>query len=85
LLLLKQREKKRTEEVPNEVPTMQKATLWLAHLGGYVDQKSPPGAITIGRGFERVRAVAEAFEELNLTPRLAPKAPKKPGRAARTG
>lgn len=88
LLLLKQKQKKRNEEVPNKVPTMAKATLWIAHLGGYVDQKSPPGAITIGRGFERVRAVAEAFEALELTPLLPPtalKAPKKPRKAVRTG
>ncbi len=85
LLLLKQKEKKRTETIPNEIPTMGQATRWLAHLGGYVEQKSPPGAITLGRGLKRVRAGAEMLEALELTPLVTLEPAKKPRKARRTG
>lgn len=66
LLLLKRREKKRTEEVPDATPSIAQATRWIAELGGYTGKSSggPPGSITIGRGLQRVRAAAEALEQL---------------------
>jgi hypothetical protein len=67
LLLLKRRWKKRTETVPDAIPSMQQAVRWLADLGGYTGKSSggPPGAITIGRGLAKVRAAAEVIEELD--------------------
>jgi hypothetical protein len=62
LLVLKRRQKKRTEHVPDGVPTMAQATRWIADLGGYTGKSSggPPGSITIGRGLERLRHGVEA-------------------------
>jgi Transposase DNA-binding/Transposase Tn5 dimerisation domain len=61
LLALKRRRKKRTESVPDRVPTMAQAVRWLADLGGYTGKSSggPPGSITIRRGLERVMMAVE--------------------------
>jgi len=66
LLLLKRKEKKRTESVPNAIPTIATATRWLADLGGYTGKSSggPPGAITIGRGLQRVLDGADVLAAL---------------------
>jgi len=62
LLVLKRRYKKRTETVPDTMPTMGQAVLWMAELGGYTGKSSggPPGSTTIGRGLERLKISAEA-------------------------
>jgi hypothetical protein len=62
LIALKRRIKKRSEHIPDGMPTMAEAALWLADIGGYTGKHSggPPGAITIGRGLERVQNGAEA-------------------------
>lgn len=73
LLLLKHREKKRTETIPqNIIPTMSQAVRWIADLGGYVGNRSsgPPGATTIGRGLERVTAASEVMEALRTAGKL---------------
>jgi hypothetical protein len=64
LILLKREHKKRTETVPDGIPTIAQATRWIADLGGYTGRSSggPPGSITIGRGFERVRIAAQVLE-----------------------
>jgi hypothetical protein len=61
LVALKRRQKKRTELVPDGLPTMAQATRWIADLGGYTGKSSggPPGSITIGRGLERLRHAVE--------------------------
>jgi hypothetical protein len=66
LILLKRRYAKRTEKITDDVPTISIAVRWIAELGGYTGKSSggPPGAITLGRGFEKVRAAAEVLEEL---------------------
>jgi hypothetical protein len=66
LILLKRKYKKRTETIPDSVPTMADATKWIAQLGGYTGKSSggPPGSITIGRGFERLRSAAAVVEML---------------------
>jgi hypothetical protein len=66
LVLWKRRTKKRTEAVPKNAPTIGEAVLWIAQMGGYTGKSSggPPGAITIGRGLDRLRQRAEALEDL---------------------
>jgi hypothetical protein len=63
LLLLKRRSKKKTETIPDSVPTIAQATLWLAELGGYTGKSSggPPGTITISRGLAKLRSAADAI------------------------
>ena len=69
LVLLKRREKKRTEPIPDVPPDIATAVRWIADLGGYTGNSSsgPPGTIVIRRGFTRVRAAADALEQLGLT------------------
>jgi hypothetical protein len=45
---------------------MGEAVLWITQLGGYTGKSSggPPGAITIGRGLDRLKERAEALEDL---------------------
>jgi hypothetical protein len=66
LLLLKRAAKKRTEQVPDDVPSLGQAVRWLADLGGYTGKSSggPPGTITISRGLQRVRDAAAVLEQI---------------------
>lgn len=63
LVLLKRRSRKKNETIPDAVPSMQQATLWLAELGGYTGESSggPPGTTTISRGLFKLRAAADAI------------------------
>ena len=63
LILLKRRSKKKNETIPDSIPSIHQATLWLAELGGYTGKSSggPPGTITISRGLAKVRAAADAI------------------------
>jgi hypothetical protein len=56
--------KARNETIPEGMPTIAQAVLWIAELGGYTGKSSggPPGSTTIGRGLERLMIWAEAFE-----------------------
>jgi hypothetical protein len=67
IILLKRRYKKRTEHIPDSMPTIAQATTWIAELGGYTGKSSggPPGAVTIGRGLQKVRGAAEVLQELD--------------------
>jgi hypothetical protein len=62
LLVLKRRYKKRTESVPDAMPTMAQAVRWIADIGGYTGKSSggPPGSTTIRRGLERLKNGVEA-------------------------
>jgi hypothetical protein len=64
LILLKRR--KRTEVIPDTMPTLGQATLWIAQLGGYMRQSdgSPPGSITIHRGLNELRVAARLLKAL---------------------
>jgi hypothetical protein len=64
LILMKRKYKKKTETIPDSMPTIADAALWLAEMGGYTGKSSggPPGSITLARGLERVRIAAEAIE-----------------------
>jgi hypothetical protein len=66
LIALKREQKKRTETVPDGVPTIAQATRWLADLGGYTGKSSggPPGSITISRGLQHVVDGARAIQAL---------------------
>jgi hypothetical protein len=67
LILLKREQKKKTEVVPDTMPTIAQATRWIADLGGYTGRSSggPPGAITIRRGLEYLRPAAELLRQLD--------------------
>ena len=56
--------KKRTETVPDDMPTIATAVLWIAQWGGYQGKSSggPPGSTTIGRGLERLLVFTQGFE-----------------------
>lgn len=71
LYLAKERQKKKTEVLPDRPPTLAEAVRWVADLGGYTGKSSggPPGAITIGRGLLYLRIVTETLEALRLKPR----------------
>jgi hypothetical protein len=68
-ILLKRRQKKKTETIPDGMPTISQIVLWIAELGSYTGKSSggPPGVITISRGLEKVRAAALAVEELRAS------------------
>jgi hypothetical protein len=67
LILLKREQKKKTEVVPDSMPTIGEATRWIADLGGYTGKSSggPPGAITIRRGLEYLRPAAQLLRQLD--------------------
>lgn len=67
LILLKRRQKKKTETVPDTTPTIGQATRWIADLGGYTGKSSggPPGSVTIRRGLEKVATAANVLRELD--------------------
>jgi hypothetical protein len=66
LILLKRQHKKKTEVVPDAMPTIAQATRWIADLGGYTGRSSggPPGAITIRRGLEYLAPATELLRRL---------------------
>lgn len=66
LIILKRDQKKRTEVVPDGIPSIGQATVWLAELGGYTGKSSggPPGGVTIGRGLEKVASAAALLEAM---------------------
>jgi hypothetical protein len=67
LILLKRRYAKRTEVIDDVVPTLERATRWIAEIGGYTGKSSggPPGSVTIARGLERLRMATEILEALH--------------------
>lgn len=72
LTLMKRKYAKRTETIPDSMPSMADAVRWLAELGGHTGRKSsgPPGAVTIRRGLEFITPIALAFEALESDPDL---------------
>jgi hypothetical protein len=72
LLELKRRNKKRTETIPDSVPTLGQAIYWLAELGGYTGKSSggPPGSITIRRGLDYIAPAAALLESLEQQGKL---------------
>jgi hypothetical protein len=72
LIALKRRNKKRTETIPDSIPTLAQAIYWLAELGGYTGKSSggPPGSITIRRGLDYIAPAAALLESLESTGNL---------------
>lgn len=72
LIVLKREQKKLKEVVPETMPTIGQAVLWLAELGGYTGRSSggPPGAITIRRGLDDVESAAKAIAVIADRPEL---------------
>ena len=72
LIELKRRNKKRTETIPDDVPTLGQAMYWLAELGGYTGKSSggPPGSITIRRGLDYITPAAQLLEQLDRDGKL---------------
>jgi hypothetical protein len=71
LIILKRRQKKRTETIADTMPTINQAVVWIAELGGYTGKSSggPPGSITIRRGMDKIRTAAELLEALEESDR----------------
>lgn len=61
LIALKRKYKKRTENVPDGIPSMAQAVRWIADLGGYTGKSSggPPGSIVLTRGLLRLAAAVD--------------------------
>jgi hypothetical protein len=70
LVTLKTEIKRRTETVSADGLTVATAVHWVAEIGGWVRQKSPPGATTIGRGLERVEFAARLMARLRGAGRM---------------
>src|SRR5262249_35347081 len=58
--------KKRTETIPDGVPTIAQAVRWIADLGGYTGKSSggPPGSIVIARGMETLAVATQTLGAL---------------------
>jgi hypothetical protein len=72
LKLLKHEQKKKTEVVGDDMPSMALAVRWIADLGGYTGKSSggPPGATTIGRGLDKLVAATRLLVALRKTGRM---------------
>jgi hypothetical protein len=72
LIHLKRLDKKRNETIPAAMPTLAKAVLWIAELGGYTGKSSggPPGSITLRRGLDRLRPAARILKALRPTKKM---------------
>lgn len=72
LILLKRKFKKRTETIPDSVPTLRDAVTWIAELGGYTGKSSggPPGSITIRRGLDYLAPAAATIRALEKQGKL---------------
>jgi hypothetical protein len=67
LIFFKNKYRKKTETIPEEMPTLSQAVTWLAEIGGYMGPRvagGPPGSITIRRGLEHIRPGALIFESI---------------------
>jgi hypothetical protein len=69
---MKRRYAKRTETIPDSIPSIGQAVRWIADLGGYTGQRSSglPGSVTIRRGLEFIIPVAIALECLETKDKM---------------
>lgn len=63
IVMLKRKRKKKTETIPDGIPTIEQAVRYVADIGGYNGKSSggPPGAVTILRGLERIAIAVEVL------------------------
>jgi Transposase DNA-binding/Transposase Tn5 dimerisation domain len=56
----------KTNKLPNQPPTLQEATSWLAQMGGYLGRKNdgPPGLKTVWLGYESLLQAVAMYEIL---------------------
>ena len=69
LIFFKRKYKKKTETIPDDMPTLAQAVTWLAEIGGYTGPRvsgGPPGSITIRRGLEHIQPGALILESIAL-------------------
>jgi hypothetical protein len=67
LLFFKKKYRKKTETIPDDMPTLSQAVTWLAEIGGYAGPRvagGPPGSITIRRGLEHILPGALILESI---------------------
>ncbi|WXB19694.1 IS4 family transposase [Pendulispora albinea] len=66
LVLMKRKYAKKTESIPDDIPTIADAIRWIAQLGGHAGHASSgrPGSVTLRRGLEFITPVAIALELL---------------------
>ena len=59
----------KTTTLPNELPTVSQATVWIAKLGGFLARKADgaPGVTVIWRGWQRLNDISDAFILLHNT------------------
>jgi len=67
LIVLKRQQARRNEVIPDGVPSIAVATVWIAELGGFTGKSSGglPGAITIRRGLEELGPAARMLQALD--------------------
>lgn len=72
LRLLKEKQKRSNEVLPDRLPTLREAVVWIAQMGGYIDRKSqgPPGMRTIQRGLDHIAAAVQVVEHLSETKKM---------------
>lgn len=53
----------RTKEIPDKIPSIKEATIWIARLGGFLARKGDgdPGIITMWRGLTRLNDIIETY------------------------
>lgn len=56
----------KTNQMPNEVPTLEQCIRWIASLGGFLGRKGDgdPGVKTLWRGLQRLHDIAETWQLL---------------------
>lgn len=66
LVLLTRDRRSRGARIPDDMPTIGQATLWIAELGGFTGKSSggPPGAVNIRRGLDELRPAAKILAAL---------------------
>jgi hypothetical protein len=58
----------KTKELPQAVPTLGQAILWIAKLGGYTDRRrdAHPGTTVIWRGIARLYDIVDAWQVFRM-------------------
>jgi hypothetical protein len=59
----------KSNQVPEEPPTLQQAVQWIGRLGGHLGRKGggPPGLKTVWRGYQQLCAATNIYELTNNT------------------